>query len=51
MQSGAGGLATVPATGEQMPLLGQEPDQSLLTGSGEIRNEEKYYTAREYNTR
>lgn len=40
----------VPPGRLQMPLAVKEPDQSLLTGSGEIRNEEKDYTAREYNT-
>lgn len=35
----------------QMSLAVKGPDQFLLIGSGEIRNEEKDYTAREYNTR
>ncbi|XP_010117922.1 PREDICTED: calcium/calmodulin-dependent protein kinase type 1D-like, partial [Chlamydotis macqueenii] len=34
-----------------MPLAEDEPDWSLLTGSGELRNEEKDYLAKEYNTR
>lgn len=35
----------------QMSLAVKGPDQFLLIGSGEIRNKEKDYTAREYNTR
>ncbi|KQK82301.1 hypothetical protein AAES_207028 [Amazona aestiva] len=41
----------MPPHGVQMPLAVEKPDQSLVTVSGEIRNEEKDYTARESKMR